>query len=69
MSSSFQSYCSTHKDNHDLRGRELANIGRIVRGPWYLARGGFFTWDMALHFELSMFDGNLKNFVSFKMPK
>ena len=45
------------------------HIGRIINGPWHVNNSAVFVWDQLIHFELSMFDGDLHRFVDFHSPK
>lgn len=70
MSKIFTSYYS-HKNvnNYRVNGRVLINMSRLVKGPWYILNGKVYVWNHLAHFELSMFDGNVHEYINFHVPK
>jgi len=65
----YQSWTLLHDDNALISGRILINMSKIIKSPW-IARGRHvYVWNESVHFEMQMFDGSIKNFVDFYIPK
>jgi len=50
-------------------GKVLLNFSKIVNSPWYFDHNRVIIWNQPIYFEIQMFDGNIKNFVDFYVPK
>lgn len=62
-------YVHKHNENYKQTGRLLINLSRIVNGPWYIINGKLFVWNHYAHFELSMLEGNVHDYVNLHVPK
>jgi hypothetical protein len=60
----FKSYSISNIENQTLTAKVLLNIDSCINSPWYVGSKGKVTlFDSIPFFELSMFDGNLNNFI------
>lgn len=50
-----------------LNGRVLLNIDTCINSPWFIRNCAMVVWDPVVHFELTMIDGDLDRFISFKL--
>jgi hypothetical protein len=55
--------------NLRVNGRILVNTGRILHAPWDIKNSTVTVWNQQTHFELAMFDGDIRRFVDFYVPK
>jgi len=69
LSRSYNSYVNEHSNNTLITGKILINMGRITNGPWHARGYRIWTFSQYLHFELAMFDGDIRRFVDFYVPK
>jgi hypothetical protein len=65
----YKPYVIANDSNALVTGRILMNLGRLINGPWHVHGRSMIVWDQSVYFELSMFDGNLHQFVDFRSPK
>lgn len=56
-------------NNLQVNGRILVNTGRILHAPWDIHNSTVTVWNQQTHFELAMFDGDMRRFVDFYVPK
>jgi hypothetical protein len=64
-----KSWVLEHQDNALINGRVLLNMSKIINSPWYNRGRHVYVWDEGVHFEMQMFDGSIKSFVDFYLPK
>lgn len=69
MSRAYNSYVNEHANNSYMTGKVLINMGRITNGPWHARGHRIWTFNQDMHFELAMFDGDVRRFVDFYVPK
>lgn len=69
MSKTYNSYVNENANNVLITGKVLINMGRITNGPWHARGRRVWTFSQDLHFELAMFDGDMRRFVDFYVPK
>ena len=65
----FKSYRSSNDSNVLVTGRVLINMSKILNSPWHVHGKYVYVFDIDSHFELEMFDGDVKSFVNFHISK
>ena len=58
---------NTHAQHELINGRLLLNIDCCINSPWYIRKYSTVVWDPVAHFELTMLDGDLDKYISFKL--
>jgi len=66
---SFKSYRSINESNSLITGRVLINMSKILNSPWHVHGRYVYVFDIGSHFELEMFDGDVRGFVDFHVSK
>jgi hypothetical protein len=65
----YKSWLLDHQDNAKINGRVLINMSNIVKSPWYNHGRYTYVWKETVHFEMMMFNGSIKDYVEFYLPK
>ena len=69
MTTLYKNWRLKNENNIKVNGKILINMNRILQAPWHLRNSTIVVWNQSTNFELSMFDGDLHQFVEFNLPK
>ena len=63
LSNSFKIWMIPNDNNLIVNGSMLTYMGRIIKSPWYIHGRYIIIFNEALHFELALIDGDIKEYV------